>query len=462
MYMYMLSQMDMNFIIRAYVLHKEIIHLCLFVSCVFFIYLLRGQSSAKTVAFRKMYGNIGELRSRIRVNTPVIALTATASTSVKKIVGDSLAMRNICHIQASPVLENIKHIVHKTKMTQVEDIFSWLCTDIADTGKNTQRLIVYCQSRKLCSELFSLFKSRLPTPMHEHFNMYHTNTPTDVQEWILKNFADPQGSIRVLFATIAFGLGVDVKGLHNVIMLGTPTDIDDYVQLSGRAGRDGQQSYSFVVKYPCHTSTPVKEEMKCLLNTESCRREAIYSAFPMKQQVHPCAPKHNCCDICSLKCDCDGDSCSALPSHVEGKMQMALQTGPRGAEVAIRSVSAVTQEQVKVELLELRAQVIASSGSSEHVYSGPDITCGLSCATIDRIVNDLQFEFSPSQLHSRYHLANNEIARQIWDICNKYDVSILEKGIFHWTSSTSSDADSEESDNMDEVREPVVVYSDSD
>ena len=56
--------------------------------------------------------------------------------------------------------------------------------------------------------------------------MYHTNTKV-VQRSIIDSFSKEDGEIRILFATIAFGMGIDVKGVHSVIILGHPTDLDD-------------------------------------------------------------------------------------------------------------------------------------------------------------------------------------------------------------------------------------------
>ena len=151
----------------------------------------------------------------------------------------------------------------------------WLCSEITEKGANTERVIIYLQRWKTCGELFSRFKSNIPKERRHHFNMYHTNTEPEIQEHILKSFADPNESLRVLFATIAFGLCVDIKGLHNVIMFGTPTDIDDYVQLSGRVCRDGTQSCSIVIKYPSPGSMPIKEDIKLFLNTD-CLSITLY------------------------------------------------------------------------------------------------------------------------------------------------------------------------------------------
>ena len=71
-----------------------------------------------------------------------------------------------------------------------------------------------------------------------------------LQKKIINSFAQEDGEVRILFATIAFGLGIDVRGLHTIILVGHPTELDDLMQLSGRAGRDGTQSVAIVVNYP--------------------------------------------------------------------------------------------------------------------------------------------------------------------------------------------------------------------
>ena len=47
------------------------------------------------------------------------------------------------------------------------------------------------------------------------------------------------GNLRVLVATIAFGMGVDCPDVRQIVHVGPPDDISSYVQETGRAGRDG-------------------------------------------------------------------------------------------------------------------------------------------------------------------------------------------------------------------------------
>ncbi len=63
---------------------------------------------------------------------------------------------------------------------------------------------------------------------------------------IIEQFSS-ESPLRVLIATGAFGLGMNCPDIHQVIHWGLPQDVA-YVQESGRAGRDGKQEISFIIK----------------------------------------------------------------------------------------------------------------------------------------------------------------------------------------------------------------------
>lgn len=69
---------------------------------------------------------------------------------------------------------------------------------------------------------------------------YDACTAPSVKNHIVQSFSDPQGVLRVVVATIAFGMGLDCPNVRHVIHWGPPDDIDNYVQESGRGGRDGE------------------------------------------------------------------------------------------------------------------------------------------------------------------------------------------------------------------------------
>ena len=72
--------------------------------------------------------------------------------------------------------------------------------------------------------------------------MYHAETPEPIKKHISKDMSKEDGHIRVLFSTIAFGMGIDCKQISRIAHFGPSKNIECYVQESGRAGRDGCKS----------------------------------------------------------------------------------------------------------------------------------------------------------------------------------------------------------------------------
>jgi ATP-dependent DNA helicase RecQ len=66
----------------------------------------------------------------------------------------------------------------------------------------------------------------------------------EVDSWFMET------NTGILSATIAFGMGVDKKNIRTVIHLSIPNEAYDFLQESGRAGRDGKPSKSYVLYYP--------------------------------------------------------------------------------------------------------------------------------------------------------------------------------------------------------------------
>ena len=69
--------------------------------------------------------------------------------------------------------------------------------------------------------------------------MYHLTTEEKVKDEILNSVSDPGGWVRILFCTVAFGMGLNGKNITLVFHFGPSQGVDDYVQESGRGGRRG-------------------------------------------------------------------------------------------------------------------------------------------------------------------------------------------------------------------------------
>ena len=80
----------------------------------------------------------------------------------------------------------------------------------------------------------------MPVPENGLFAQFHSPQMQKMKDEILKQLCSSKSTIRVVFATVALGMGVDIKGIQSVVHITPPYTIQAYFQETGRAGRDGQ------------------------------------------------------------------------------------------------------------------------------------------------------------------------------------------------------------------------------
>ena len=140
--------------------------------------------------------------------------------------------------------------------------------------------------------------------------MFHASTPEKNKETILKSLTDPKGVVRVVFATVALGMGINLRGVNTIIHYVAPHSIDDYFQESGRGGRTGESARSIV--YWKRTDCPLRKQLhtvrdrevaavrRYLDNDSLCRRYWLLDYFEKSWASCGKDPK-TCCDICTKK-----------------------------------------------------------------------------------------------------------------------------------------------------------------
>ena len=133
---------------------------------------------------------------------------------------------------------------------------------VAKNKIKAQTVGVYCQSLDMCVSLYTHIVQALQDasyypPGAEHisnsrlFAMFHSCT------LVLRS--QTNSVVRVVFATMALGMGVDFKSsLDYIIHYSAPHTLEDYIQESGRAGRDNQQAVSRIYWKP--SEAPVYAE----------------------------------------------------------------------------------------------------------------------------------------------------------------------------------------------------------
>ena len=81
-------------------------------------------------------------------------------------------------------------------------------------------------------------------------DMFISGTQADVKDTIMRSFKSSTAPLRIVIATIAFRLGIDCINVYQVIHLGPPDDIENYIQQKGCCGQDGKDCHALMLYGP--------------------------------------------------------------------------------------------------------------------------------------------------------------------------------------------------------------------
>ena len=103
--------------------------------------------------FRAWYGKISQLRSLLPSNTPVVALTGTATHYVKDRIVHALQMAPVQMITKPANRPNLRYSVQIVKR-DVHVTFKWLISDLKRKRTTLPKVIVFCRSIHTCAALY--------------------------------------------------------------------------------------------------------------------------------------------------------------------------------------------------------------------------------------------------------------------------------------------------------------------
>lgn len=220
-------------------------------------------------------------------------------------------------ISCSPNRPNIMYEVKKR--TDPDTDFAPLLSTLREKLITTPRVIVYCRTLTTCADLFDFFSYEMGRDQYyppgasevsdnRLFGMFHAKTPQSSKDVIGRSLMDPHGVVRIVFATLAMGMGVDLRGVNTIIHYGAPSSMEDYFQASGRGGRSGESARSIIYWKPSDcpnrkvpTTTHHQEVnivRRYLENSTVCRRKWLLEHFDPKSAKAGDDPLV-CCDVCS-------------------------------------------------------------------------------------------------------------------------------------------------------------------
>ncbi|MEN8125784.1 MAG: RecQ family ATP-dependent DNA helicase [Bacteroidota bacterium] len=181
--------------------------------------------------FRPSYLKINTLQ-KLHPNVNTIALTATATPKVIEDVLDNLNIEKISIFKKSFFRKNLSYQIKYS-----EDILNKLIQILSHLN---EPVIIYTNTRKSCINISNfLNKNKFKS------GFYHGGLTLDEKDIAFTNWTDEKTPIMV--ATNAFGMGIDKANVRAVIHINLPQSIENYIQETGRAGRDGKKSFAFLL-----------------------------------------------------------------------------------------------------------------------------------------------------------------------------------------------------------------------
>lgn len=252
--------------------------------------------------FRPDYLEISNIRAQFK-DAVFLALTATATAQVQEDITANLRMKTPEVFVAGFNRANI-FLEVRPKRNALREVIACLEQHSGESG------IIYCFSRKQVDKLTEQLTISGYSALNYHAGLSDEERRNHQQQFI-------RDKVRIMVATVAFGMGIDKPNVRFVIHYDLPKSLEEYYQEIGRAGRDGLASHALLL-YSAGDARKIRsffEEAADSANSErllqamlkfasarTCRRHFLLSYFGERfvpAELDGQIAAFPCCDVCS-------------------------------------------------------------------------------------------------------------------------------------------------------------------
>jgi ATP-dependent DNA helicase RecQ len=177
--------------------------------------------------FRPHYRTLSRRLPELKRAT-VLALTATATPAVRDDIVRTLELPTMQRVIGDFNRPNLGFEV--LKIARPDDKIAHLLDILASEAHPT---IVYASTRREAQTVFDVLASRGFSVC-----LYHAGLDSEQRAQAQRDFQDDR--VRIMVATVAFGMGVDKPNIRRIVHYNIPGSLEAYYQEAGRAGRDGR------------------------------------------------------------------------------------------------------------------------------------------------------------------------------------------------------------------------------
>ena len=242
-------------------------------------------------------------------------------------------------------------------------------------------------------------------PQNRLFAQFHSPQTDKMKHELISSIVSESCKQRVIFATVAFGMGVASPCVERIIHFGVPRTMESFFQDSGLAGRDGRPATSTLyfnnndIGANVEGMQPIMRDY-CKNPQNVCRRKIVLSHFGFG--IPSLRDKHSCCNICRTDCECS--ECVELHQDVLALQNIHISDNEF-------HLSGKQVKDIKSELIKYKEEIEASDN-----YLNLSMCSGLTMTVIDDVCSTLQELCSLDRIMEKLPVWRKEHAEKIVQI----------------------------------------------